>query len=72
MSFKDSLKLKKRLENYEKGLDDAKEDAFQKLVANATALQANAIVGIKVDVENFGANGYYTMISIVGTAVLVG
>ena len=46
-----------------------KEEAFQKLKENAIKLQANAIVGIKVDIEITSTGS--TMVSITGTAVKV-
>ncbi len=70
MTFKEMFSSKKSYEQYEKLLEDAKEGAFQKLKANADALNANAIVGIMVDVETVSSS-MYTMVSIVGTAVIV-
>ena len=46
-----------------------KEQAFQALKANAKGLKANAVVGIKVDIELTTAN--YVMVSVTGTAVTV-
>ncbi|WP_394747822.1 YbjQ family protein [Spongiimicrobium salis] len=68
LSFKDVFNTQKYYENYEKGLGEAKESAFQKLRDNAKKLGANAVVGISVDVEMMSTNGY-TMVSVVGTAV---
>ena len=68
MSFKDVFNTQKYYENYEKGLGEAKENAFQKLRDNAAQLGAHAVVGISVDVEMMATNGY-TMVSVVGTAV---
>ena len=68
MSFKDVFNTQKYYENYEKGLGEAKESAFQKLRDNAVELGAHAVVGISVDVEMMSTNGY-TMVSVVGTAV---
>lgn len=70
MSFKDMFSHKKYYEAYEKALEGAKEEAFQKLKANAKNLKANAIVGINVDVESVSSS-MYTMVSVVGTAVTV-
>ena len=50
-------------------IDVVKEDAFQKLKANAKLLKANAVVGINVDIELTSHN--YAMVSITGTAVTV-
>jgi len=50
-------------------MDKAKEEAFQKLKANAIMLKANAIVGITVDMETEA--GSYFFVSVTGTAVKV-
>ena len=58
---------------YYKALEDrigvVKEAAFQKLRENAKKLNANAIVGIKVEIELTAHN--YAMVSVTGTAVKV-
>ena len=46
-----------------------KENAFKELVENAKKLNANAIVGIKVEIELTAHN--YAMVSVTGTAVNV-
>ncbi|WP_290701436.1 heavy metal-binding domain-containing protein [Lacinutrix sp.] len=46
-----------------------KEEAFQDLAENAKKLSANAVVGIKVEIEMSASN--YAMVSITGTAVSV-
>ncbi|NNK39465.1 MAG: heavy metal-binding domain-containing protein, partial [Winogradskyella sp.] len=48
-------------------IDMVKEEAFQKLKANATKLKANAVVGINVEIELTSQK--YAMVSITGTAV---
>ena len=68
MSFKDMFAQKKYYEAYERGLEKTKEEAFQKLKENAKGLNANAIVGISIDVESVSAS-MYTLVSVVGTAV---
>ena len=50
-------------------MNEAKEQAFQKLQTNASNLKANAVVGISVDVETVG--GSYFFVSVTGTAVFV-
>lgn len=70
LSFKDMFSSTKSYEAYEKSLETAKEAAFQKLKMHATELKANAIVGITIDVESI-SESMVSMISIVGTAVLV-
>ena len=46
-----------------------KESAFQKLIANAKKLKANAVVGIIIDLEVKDA--FKVIVSITGTAVKV-
>lgn len=70
MSFKDMFKVDKYYEMYAAGLEKIKEAAFQKLQNNAKTLKANAIVGIRIDVETI-ANSSITVVSITGTAVEV-
>ncbi|NRD18566.1 heavy metal-binding domain-containing protein [Winogradskyella eckloniae] len=50
-------------------IEDVKEEAFQTLQNNATKLNANAVVGIKVEIELTTHN--YAMVSVTGTAVKV-
>lgn len=50
-------------------IDRVKEQAFQNLQENAIKLKANAVVGIKVEVEMTTHN--YAMVSVTGTAVHV-
>ena len=51
-------------------IEKAKEEPFQQLKTNAIKLKANTIIGIKVDME-FLEQRYKTIVSVVGTAVLV-
>ncbi|WP_299115665.1 heavy metal-binding domain-containing protein [uncultured Winogradskyella sp.] len=50
-------------------VDVVKEKAFQSLTENAKAQGANAIVGIKIEIELTTTN--YPMVSVTGTAVKV-
>ncbi|NRD22200.1 heavy metal-binding domain-containing protein [Winogradskyella litoriviva] len=50
-------------------IEDVKEEAFQTLQNNAAKLKANAVVGIKVEIELTTSN--YAMVSVTGTAVKV-
>ena len=50
-------------------ISDVKEQAFQQLSENAKKLNANAVVGIHVDIELTAAN--YVTVSVTGTAVSV-
>ncbi|KJD36714.1 hypothetical protein PW52_03470 [Tamlana sedimentorum] len=64
-----SFKTEKNLKLFSEAIDKAKEEAFQKLKVNAVQLQANAIVGISVDMET--ESSAYFFISVTGTAVKV-
>lgn len=55
---------------YENKINDVKEEAFKKLKANASKLRANAVVGIRIDVETIPTSGII-IVSITGTAVTV-
>ena len=50
-------------------IETVKEEAFQTLQDNAAKLNANAVVGIKVEIELTTSN--YAMVSVTGTAVKV-
>ena len=50
-------------------IETVKEEAFQSLQNNAAKLKANAVVGIKVEVEFTTSN--YPIVSVTGTAVKV-
>ena len=65
-----SFNMKKYYESYENKINEVKEVAFQKLKYNAVALKANAVLGIKIDIETSPSTGII-MISITGTAVKV-
>ncbi len=56
--------------NLPKAVDNAKEKAFKKLMYNANNLKANAIIGIKVDVEILD-QFYKVCVSVTGTAVKI-
>jgi uncharacterized protein YbjQ (UPF0145 family) len=51
-------------------LESLKENAFQNLKDNAQKLEANAVVGIQLDIEPI-ANASNLLVSITGTAVKV-
>lgn len=61
------------VEKYYKAIGDSmseiKEVAFQQLMDNARKMNANAVVGIKVDIELTASN--YVAVSVTGTAVVV-
>jgi len=53
----------------QESVESIKEEAFQSLQENASKLKANAVVGIKVEVEFTTSN--YPIVSVTGTAVKV-
>jgi len=55
---------------YENELRKAKDLAIQEMVQQATALGANAVVGVDLDYETIGQGGSMLMVSASGTAVL--
>jgi uncharacterized protein YbjQ (UPF0145 family) len=69
LKTKFSFKTEKNMEMIANVMTEAKKQAFQKLKDNATKLNANAVLGISVDVET--VNGSYFFVSVTGTAVNV-
>ncbi|MBR9915156.1 MAG: YbjQ family protein [Algicola sp.] len=69
LKTKFSFKSDKNMKIIEDLMNEAKEQAFQKLKTNAINLNANAVVGISVDIET--AAGSYFFVSVTGTAVSV-
>lgn len=65
-----SFSTSKYLDSLNNNINDIKEEAFQKLKENASKLNANAIVGIKIDYEVL-ATVSVNIISVTGTAVKV-
>lgn len=57
---------------YEKELAKAREIAFAELKDRAESMGANAIVGIDLDYEVIGKEGSMLMVSVSGTAVVLG
>ena len=55
---------------YEKELRRAKDLALEEMVAQATQLGANGVIGVDLDYENLGANGGMLMVTAAGTAVV--
>jgi uncharacterized protein YbjQ (UPF0145 family) len=64
-----SFKTEKNKSLYKDFINEAKEEAFQDLKSNAAKLNANAVVGINLDIE-MTSNSYF-FVSITGTAVKV-
>ena len=62
-----------RAEEYEEELVNARADAVNEMIERAKKIGANALVGVKIDVEsiNFGEkNGVMLMVVATGTAVV--
>ena len=57
---------------YEEELTNARETALRELERRAQERGANAVVGVDVDYEILGSNNGMLMVSVSGTAVLVG
>ena len=60
-----------RSSSYEEVLKKAKDIALQELQERATAMGANAVIGIDLDYETVGANGSMLMVTASGTAVVI-
>lgn len=60
-----------RSNSYEGELQKAREQALAELQQWASAMGANAVVGVDLDYETLGANGSMLMVTASGTAVLV-
>ncbi|MDX2230334.1 MAG: heavy metal-binding domain-containing protein [Leptolyngbyaceae cyanobacterium bins.349] len=60
-----------RSAGYERSLREAKQTAMQEMIDAATALGANAVIGIDIDYEtiNVGDGGSMMMVAASGTAV---
>lgn len=56
---------------YEKELRKARELAFQEMMAAASEVGGNAVVGVDIDYETVGKNGSMLMVSVSGTAVVI-
>ena len=56
---------------HEKVLNDARETAIAEMTDKATALGANAVIGVDIDYETVGQNGSMLMVTAAGTAVFV-
>ncbi|RPJ63633.1 MAG: hypothetical protein EHM24_24110 [Acidobacteria bacterium] len=56
---------------YERELRKAKQIAVDEMVAEATGLGANAIIGVDLDYETIGQGGSMLMVSASGTAVVL-
>ena len=61
-----------RSASYEKELNKARQIALQELEEEATKTGANAVVGVDLDYEVVGQGGSMLMVTVSGTAVVVG
>lgn len=60
-----------RTASYERPLREARRTALEELEAEATAVGANAVIGIDFDYEVIGQGGSMLMVTVSGTAVTV-
>lgn len=60
-----------RASSYEEVLIEAKQSAMKEMQERATALGANAVVGIDLDYETVGNGGSMLMVTCSGTAVKI-
>lgn len=67
--MKMTFNLQKYYASISESVTEVKEQAFEQLKANAEKLNANAVVGVTVDIELTTSN--YVVVSITGTAVSV-
>ena len=74
-SFKSSLELKKGglLDVFINSTDRTIGEAVDKMVADASDQQANAIEGIRINIQNIvsSSNDYITAVTVYGTAVVI-
>jgi len=61
-----------RSATYERELRAARDIAIKELTQAAVELGANAVVGVDIDYETVGGSGSMLMVSISGTAVVLG
>ena len=74
-SFKSSYEVKKGgfLDVFANSTDETIEEATSKMLDNALNKEANAIEGIRIDVQNIVSisNDYITAVTVYGTAVVI-
>lgn len=61
-----------RASAYERELNKARSIAFEELEQRAEEVGANAVVAVDIDYETLGAKGGMMMVSVSGTAVVIG
>ena len=57
---------------YEKALRSAREEALREMATEAKARNADAVIGVDLDYEVLGTGNGMLMVSVSGTAVLLG
>lgn len=60
-----------RSSSYEGELINARENALAEMISRASALGANAVIGVDIDYEVLGQGGNMLMVTASGTAVVV-
>jgi uncharacterized protein YbjQ (UPF0145 family) len=60
-----------RSEAYEQTLREAREHALREMIGEASALGANAVIGVDIDYETVGSSGSMLLVSASGTAVIL-
>lgn len=60
-----------RVEEYEQEVVDTRADAISEMITRAKKVGANALVGVKIDVETIGENNSMIMVTATGTAVVI-
>ena len=59
-----------RAKEYEEELVDCRATAINEMIEHAKKVGANALVGVKIDIETIGPNGSMIMVIASGTAVV--
>jgi len=67
--MKMTFKMQKYYAGISESVSEIKDQAFEQLKSNAEKLNANAVVGINVDIELTTSN--YVIVTITGTAVSI-
>ena len=61
-----------RSQGYEDEIIQARAEALKELEARAAAMEANAVIGVRVDFDGLGSNGNnMLLVTVTGTAVVV-
>jgi uncharacterized protein YbjQ (UPF0145 family) len=60
-----------RADAYEQTLREAREAAMGEMIAEATRLGANGVIGVDIDYETVGSSGSMLLVSASGTAVIL-